>query len=86
MIPHPHDMIFGIYEPATAAANITVKVTDPDGVETDLGSMGSGEFSKEDFEVTEYFQKNGVYSIKFEADALGRVRSIVFAQVYVEPD
>jgi len=86
MMSHLHDLIFGIYEPATATAAIALKIIDSDGIESSLGSMGSGEFSKEDFEVTEYFQKPGVYTVKFEADAIGRVRSIVFAQIYVEPD
>jgi len=83
---HTHDLTFGIYEAPTATAQISLVITDPDGTPHNLGALGSGEFAKEDFEVTEYFSKTGVYTFTFSANALGRVRSIVFAQIYLEPD
>jgi len=86
MIAHSHDLTFGIYEAASATAQISLIITDPDGNPHNLGVLGTGEFAKEDFEVTEYFSKTGVYTFTFSSDALGRVRSIVFAQVYLEPD
>ena len=86
MDDHTHNLTFGIYEAASATAQISLVITDPDGAPHDLGVLGSGEFAKEDLEVTEHFSKTGVYTFTFSSDALGRVRSIVFAQIYVEPD
>jgi len=86
MIAHSHDLTFGIYEAASTTAQISLIIKDPDGNNHDLGVLGTGEFSKEDLEVTEYFSKTGVYTFTFSSDALGRVRSIVFAQIYLEPD
>jgi len=83
---HVHDLAFGIYEAASATAQISLVITDPDGTPHDLGVLGTGEFAEEDLEVTEYFSKTGVYTFTFSSDALGRVRSIVFTQIYVEPD
>jgi len=83
---HTHSIVFGIYEAASATAQISLVIKDPDGNDHNVGVLGSGEFAKEDLEVTEYFSKTGVYTLTFSADALGRVRSIVFAQVYLEPD
>ena len=83
---HVHDLAFGIYESPSATAQISLVITDPDGAPHDLGVLGTGEFAKEDLEVTEYFSKTGVYTFTFSSDALGRVRSIVFTQIYVEPD
>jgi len=83
---HNHPLTFGIYEAASATAQISLTITDPDGTPHDLGVLGTGEFAKEDLEVTQYFSKTGVYTFTFSADALGRVRSIVFAQVWLEPD
>jgi len=86
MIAHSHDLNFSIYEAASATAQISLVITDPDGTPHNLGVLGAGEFAKEDFEVTDCFSKTGVYTLTFSADALGRVRSVVFAQVYLEPD
>jgi len=83
---HTHSLVFGIYEPASATANVSLKIIDPDGVETDLGVIGTGEFSKEAWDLTQYFEKKGNYQLVFSADGPARVRSMVFMRPFIQPE
>jgi len=80
---HVHDLIFGIYESPTATANVSLKIVDPDNEETNLGVIGTGEFSLEAWDLTEYFTKIGNYQLVFSADGPARVRSMVFMQPFI---
>ena len=82
---HSHESVAGIYEPASAAAEVYLALKDPDGVETDLGSLGSGEFETE-LELQDYMMKKGVYTLTFTADAVARLASIMFCTVFLEGD
>jgi len=83
---HLHDLVFGIYEPASATANVSLKIIDPDGVETDLGVIGTGEFSKEAWDLTQHFEKKGNYQLVFSADGSARIRSMVFMRPFIQPE
>jgi len=83
---HTHDLDFGIYEAPTATANISLKIVDPDNQETNLGTIGTGTFSKEDWDLTQYFTKKGNYQLVFSADAAARIRSMVFMQPFIQPE
>jgi len=80
-----HDTVAGIYEPAAAEAEVSLTLKDPDGVETDFGSLGSGEFETE-LELQDYMMKKGVYTLTFTADGVARVSSILFCTVFLESD
>jgi len=83
---HTHSLVFGIYESPTATANISLKIVDPDNQETDLGVIGTGIFSKEAWDLTQYFTKKGNYQLIFSADGVARIRSMVFMQPFIQPE
>jgi len=83
---HTHDLAYAIYEEASAEADVSLVVTDPAGVPHNVGSLGSGEFSKENLELKEYFTMIGVYTFTFSADALARITSIVVCDLVIEPE
>jgi len=83
---HVHDLIFGIYEAPSATANVSLKIVDPDNEETNLGVIGTGEFSKEAWDLTQYFTKKGNYQMIFSADGPARIRSMVFMQPFIQPE
>jgi len=82
---HLHESMAGIYEPAAAEAEVFLMLKDPDGVETNLGSLGSGEFEVE-LELQDYMMKKGVYTLIYTADSVARVSSIMFCTVFLEGD
>jgi len=83
---HTHDLAYAIYEESSASVAVSLVVTDPDGVPHNVGSLGSGEFSKEDLELKEYFTMIGVYTFTFSADGLARITSIVLCDLVIEPE
>jgi len=83
---HTHNLIFAIYEAASASAAISLTIKDPAGNDHNIGSLGSGEFSKENLELKEYFTMIGVYTFTFSADGLGRITSIVVCDLVIEPE
>jgi len=83
---HVHSLIYAIYEAATASAAVSLTIKDPAGNDHNVGSLGSGEFAKEDLELKEYFTMIGVYTFTFSADALGRITSIVVCDLVIEPE
>jgi len=83
---HIHALNFGIYEAPSATANISLKIIDPDNQETNLGVIGTGIFSKEAWDLTQYFTKKGNYQLVFSADGPARVRSMVFIQPFILPE
>jgi len=83
---HTHVLNFGIYEALSATANISLKIVDPDNQETNLGVIGTGEFAKEAWDLTQYFTKKGNYQLVFSADGAARVRSMVFMQPFILPE
>jgi len=82
---HIHYTMPGIYEPAAAEAEVFLTLKDPDGVEIDLGSLGSGEFDAE-LELRDYMMKKGVYTLIYTADGIARLASIIFCTVFLEGD
>jgi len=83
---HTHGLNFGIYEAPSATANISLKIIDPDDQETNLGVIGTGIFSKEAWDLTQYFTKIGNYQLVFSADDPARIRSMVFMQPFIQPE
>jgi len=83
---HTHDLVYAIYEEASATAEISLVITDPLGNNHSIGSLGSGEFVKEDLQLKEYFTMTGVYTFTFSADGLARITSIVVCDLVIEPE
>jgi len=83
---HTHDLVYAIYEEASTTANISLVITDPAGNNHDIGSLGSGEFAKEDLQLKDYFTTIGVYTFTFSADGLARITSIVVCDLVIEPE
>jgi len=82
---HVHSIMPGIYEPASASAEVSLTLKDPEGVEVNLGSVGSGEFEK-GLDLAEYMMKKGVYTLIYTANDVARIMSIVFCTVFLEGD
>jgi len=84
---HQHDLVFGIEDKAWAGAAITFKIVDPDNVQYDLGVVGSGLFSIEGRDYSNYFQKPGTYKLQFSTGyGVAHIRSMIYVQAFIQPE
>jgi len=78
---HTHSIDFGIYED-TPPSNAKLKIVKPSGHQVIL-DLGSGEFQKEDWDLTSVFDERGYYDIYFMSDSLGRIEANIYVYLYL---